>query len=187
MLTDVVQVELVGKPWWEDLLPLAALALSIVSIVYTWWSRHTDRAKLEVKATSFVTNRGQREWNIGVRATNTGLTGSAVADGVHFKMARKRFAHMTESLESTAVLPATIAPDASTIFVVSSKGLAQELVAANRKPRHAIPVVTTGRKHYRGKFDKAGMDVLTAEYDAAKAAADKANPKTSWWARLGKR
>jgi hypothetical protein len=189
MWTDVIQVELVGKPWWDDPLPIAAILISLASFVYTWGARRTDRASLEVKATSFATISGRQEWNICVQATNMGLTGSAVVDGVHFKIARKRYVHTTESFQATVTLPAALAPDASLTYVVSSKGLAKELVASRRKPRHAVPVVTTGRRRYRGKWDKAGMDILTGDYNAVKAAADEANPKSAagWWARFWKR
>lgn len=187
MWTDVIQVELLEKPWWDDPLPIAAILLSLASVWYTWWARHKDRAFLKVKATSFVTLGGHQEWNIGVVATNMGLAGSAAVDGVHFKLGRKRFALTTGSFAPTVTLPTTLAPDASMTYVVSSKGLAQELVNHDRKPRHAIPFVTTGRRSYRGKWDDKGMKVLTDDYKIIKAAVDKGNPKAAgWWARIRK-
>ncbi|BCW59579.1 hypothetical protein StoSoilB20_29260 [Arthrobacter sp. StoSoilB20] len=87
------------------------------------------------------------------------------------------FVHTEESFKPTVTLPATMAPDASITYVVSSQGLAEKLIEHGRKPKHAVPVVTTGRKNYRGKWDKAGMQVLNGDYDALKAEHDKRNPK----------
>ncbi|QOT20224.1 hypothetical protein [Paenarthrobacter sp. YJN-D] len=186
MWTDVIQVEIIGKAWWDDPLPIAAILISLATFAYTWWSRRRDRASLKVKATSFATTSGSQQWNIGVRATNTGLTGSAVVDGVHFKIARKTFVHATESFIPTVTLPATMAPDASITYVVSSKGLAKELVKHGRKPKDAVPVVTTGRKHYQGKWDATGREVLAGDYNRIKAEHDKRNPKPTLGARLRK-
>lgn len=69
-------------------------------------------------------------------------------------------------------------------FVLVTKELAEYLVSQGRKPQHTKPIVTTGRKHYPGKWDKEAMEVLVRSYKMVKESADKRNPPRNLRARF---
>lgn len=47
MRTEIVQVEII-RPWWDDALPLVAIALSLGTLFWTVWDRSRGRAKLKI-------------------------------------------------------------------------------------------------------------------------------------------
>ena len=52
MLTEIVQVEII-RPWWDDALPLIAIALSLGTLFWTVWDRSRGRAKLKIQERSY--------------------------------------------------------------------------------------------------------------------------------------
>lgn len=96
-------------------------------------------------------------------------------DGVHIRIGRKDPFRPAGHIDGQKP-PKTLGPWESMDFVLVTKELAEHLVSQGRKPQHTKPIVTTGRKHYPGKWDKEAMEVLVSSYKKVKEAADKRNP-----------
>jgi hypothetical protein len=167
MIRSVVQVEIVNN-WWDELLPIAAILISLGTLAYTLWIRYSDNARLEVSATSFVASGPLGDgWYVAVEATNTGRVGATIVQTVRFKLPNGKYLNAWESAMPTVTLPKTMNPGESMTYVFNKEELAAQLVQHECPPEKAVPQVVTGHKTYNGEWNSAGLKVLRAAHKAA--------------------
>ena len=81
VLAEIVRVELVD-PWWQQLLPLAALGISLFSVVLTMVFRYGERVRVRVTAHKIVPHQSRRSGDLRVSVRNLSRGISTSATGV---------------------------------------------------------------------------------------------------------
>ena len=79
MSTDPIYVELVGQTWWQSLLPILAILISLASVALTLVLKFRDDARITVASNlGFFVGGSNREPHVTLTATNVGRTGKTV-------------------------------------------------------------------------------------------------------------
>lgn len=167
MRTEVIQVELLN-PWWEDLLPFVAIAISVGTLVWTMWDKYRDKARLKVVATPFTLLGPFNIWYLGVDVTNVGHSGSTVVTSVAIELPTKQYLHQPDSPAPTVSLPKKLEPGDSFTYAFSLEAIARELVERNIDPSKIRPFANSGHGKSRGKVSAAALKMLQREMEKVK-------------------
>lgn len=168
-MLEVFQVELVGDAWWEKMLPILAIVVSVGTLVWTMQTRYSDKARLKVSATSFTLLGGQgpfgpdpdsQEWHVALDVTNVGLVGSTVVQSVKFKLPNGCYLQSAQSYGTSVRFPHTLAPGESFTYAFNVNELATELLRQGCGTEQIVPMAVSGHGLYKGKWVKAGLSIL---------------------------
>lgn len=111
---DPILVELVGQSWWQGILPVIAILISLASVVLTLVLRFRDDARISVTSNIGVFVGGASgQLHISVKATNVGRTGKTVLTSLHLRMPKGVSLHTPRPLPGATTLPITLEPGAS--------------------------------------------------------------------------
>jgi hypothetical protein len=111
---DPILVELVGQTWWQSLLPVIAILISLASVVLTLVLRFRDDARIVVTSNIgvFVGGTGGPP-HVSVTATNVGRTGKTVVTSLHLRVLKGVSLHTPQPLVGATALPVTLEPGES--------------------------------------------------------------------------
>lgn len=111
---DPVLVEIVGQAWWQSLLPVIAILISLASVALTLVLKFRDDARLTVTNNLGVfVDGGPEEPHISIAATNVGRTGKTVVTSMHLRIPKGVSLYIARPLPGATVLPQTLEPGAS--------------------------------------------------------------------------
>lgn len=161
---EPVQVQLVNA-WWEQIIPIAALLLSLFSVALTLVFRYNERLKLAVSVNwmSMVggnppapegTDRVSIEVTNRSRSTTTEVTELTLEF-----LNKKKFAY-TDSFPGDSTLPVTLAPGQSAYLSYPAQGLGITLNGPAKDARWVRAMAVSGHKKVRGKKSRALMHDL---------------------------
>jgi len=114
MPSEIVDVQLVGQQWWQDVLPLAALVVSGISIWLTLQFRYGDSARLKlVSSVQIPVGMPEKDAFLQVEATNVGRTQSTVVRAFKLVLPDGTQLVVPNPLRWTTPLPARLEPGSS--------------------------------------------------------------------------
>lgn len=99
MLTEIVKVEIV-RAWWDDALPLVAIALSLGTLFWTVWDRTRGRAKLKIQERGYTHGPDGTGHYLHVAVRNTGRIDSTAVSSATLLLGYTRW-----SRSSGMILP----------------------------------------------------------------------------------
>lgn len=173
---DVLRVELVHS-LWENLLPVAAIVISLVSVCLTLWFRFSDRLKVNSKLSWLMPVAADGSAPIGqdrllIRATNRSRTATTEIAQLQLGLqGNKTFARLEQTIYD-ADLPVTLEPGQSIEVTFDAYGLGVTLRELGPKGKWIRPIAQSGHRSFKGRKDAKTVRELI------KYAQD--NPRTEW-------
>lgn len=142
---DPILVEVVGQAWWQTVLPVIAILISLASIALTLVLKFRDDARIKVtNSVGLFVGGGSGQPHISVTATNTGRTGRTVVTSMHLKTPKGISLHVARPLPGATVLPAVLEPgDAAHQFVLVEEAR-RAVQDAGIDPKKLVVVVSSG-------------------------------------------
>lgn len=154
---DALQVQLVNS-WWEQLIPVAALLLSLFSVGLTLVFRYTERLNLKV-ATHWSNLMGGNEDSspgtdrIGVEVTNRSRSTTTEVTHLTLEFSGKKHFIYTAGFVADSELPMTLGPGQSATHSFSAQGLGFSLNGGARHARWVRAKAVCGHRTFYGKRD----------------------------------
>lgn len=130
-----IQVEIVGQSWWEQAAPYLAIVISLLSIGLTLWLRHSDGARLSLKARLALPmgSTDKSPW-IQLEATNKGRIGTSITS-LGFEAADGRVLAMVSPPHPlTTLLPARLDPGEPARLYLPIREVVETCAAASIDP-----------------------------------------------------
>lgn len=142
---DPILVELVGQHWWQSLLPVIAIFISLASVALTLVLRFRDDARITVTSNIGVFVGGASgQSHVSLTATNVGRTGKTVLTSLHLRIPKGVSLHTPRPLAGATTLPATLEPGASAHQFIPVSEIQRSLREAGIDPMKLVVVVSTG-------------------------------------------
>lgn len=164
--SEIVQVELVA-PWWENLMPVAALAISLVSVALTLWFRYSERLRLSVKL-GYAYPVGGGAWGhlqqefVTVTVTNKSRTATTHISNLGLALDSGGTFIRMEGLPTDARLPATLEPGQSISGSYEFGSLSQSFQQNRSAAKWVRGFAICGHKVAKGKKSKTMAQSLRA-------------------------
>lgn len=155
LAAETLQVHLVNA-WWEQLLPLLAILISLLSIALTLCFRYVDRLNLTVDTSQsmFIGDPRGGADRINVRVTNKSPTMTTHITSLTLELPNgNRFAYLDVGPVDD-MLPKTIGPGESASLSYPAEGLGTALEQMRPKPQWIRALAVSGHKDVRGKKDR---------------------------------
>lgn len=154
---EVVQVELIDT-WWESLLPISAIVISLISVGLTLWFRFSERLKVSIKF-SWITpvsdSQGLRvdQERLAIEATNRSRDAVTELSSMRLELPNGKALQRLEFSDYDHELPASIGPGQSVMVTFDAYGLGSSLLELGEKGRWVRPVAECGHKTFKGRKD----------------------------------
>lgn len=157
---ETVQVQLVNS-WWEQVIPLAAILISLFAVGLTLYFRYADRLKL-VLDTSYSLFIGPTydadgdggSDRINVRVTNKSPTMTTEVSSLTLELPKRRTFAYLEAGPDDDKLPKVLGPGQSASLSYLVKGLSITLSQMDSKPKWLRAKAVSGHKTVKGKKDR---------------------------------
>lgn len=145
MPTDPIHVELVGQTWWQSLLPVLAILISLASVALTLVLKFRDDARITVASTLgvFVGGVGGQR-HVSLTATNVGRNGKTVLTSLHLRIPKGVSLHTPRPLAGATTLPVTLEPGASAHQFIAVSEIQRAMKEGDIDPLKLVVVATTG-------------------------------------------
>lgn len=159
ILAEVVRVELVDQ-WWQQVLPVLALAVSLFSVGLTLWFRRQEGPRLKVSLSSSFLVLEDTLDSVSVRMRNVSRASSSMITSVSLRMPDGRsFAYVYPPVPGmVGQLPHTLASgEELSVFFITGE-LIRSLAQHQEQPeqlRWLQAVVSTGHREFKSKRSKA--------------------------------
>jgi hypothetical protein len=145
VLTDPIHVELVGQSWWQSLLPILAILISLASVALTLVLKFRDDARITVASNlGFFIGGGSRQPHVTLTATNVGRTGKTVVTSIHLRVPKGVSLHTPSPLPGATTLPATLEPGASAHQFIPVLEIQRAVREGHIDPMKLVVVAATG-------------------------------------------
>lgn len=146
-MSAVIDVRVVGPSWTDNLLPVIAIVISILTLVWTLWARRQDQARLSIQSTISVPldTPGPAERLIGIEVTNVGRSGSTVLRNLHLRDGRRGGSLWTPFPKYIApTYPQTLQPGETTQLLLDPLSVARACAENRISPNKLRVVAKTG-------------------------------------------
>lgn len=159
---DPILVEVVGQVWWQSLLPVVAILISLASIALTLVLKFRDDARIKVtNSLGVFVGSGSGESHISIAATNVGRTGRTVVTSVHLKIPKGVSLHVARPLPGTTAFPAVLDPGDSAHQFVLIEEARKSVQEAGIDPKKLVVVVSSGHGERLYPLSKQVRQALT--------------------------
>lgn len=174
VVTETVQVELVNA-WWEQLLPLVAILISLFSVGLTLYFRYVDRLNLVLDTSQSMFmgeafDSGGGDDRINVRVTNKSPTLTTHITTLTLELpGGKTFAYLDVGPVDDK-LPKALGPGESASLSYPAAGLGTALQQMRPQPKWVRAMAVSGHKKVRGKKDRrmaTNLRTYAIEHSAA--------------------
>lgn len=164
VVLETVQVQLVNA-WWEQVIPLAAILISLFSVGLTLYFRFADRLNLALNASPSTLISTERGWlegqdRIYVRVTNKSRTMSTQITSLTLQLPDSGTLIYTDMWPDDDELPKTIGPGESVSRSYSAKVVGQTL--EQHKPKWIRAHAVSGHKTIKAEKDRPMAKYLRA-------------------------
>lgn len=163
-IREPIQVELISE-WWEQLLPMAALGLSLLSLGLTLWFRFSDRLKLSVSMTwsMYLDSMGgfsQGSDRLNIIVTNRSRTAITQVTELTLQLpSGGNFARVEPGITDDA-LPITLGPGESASVSYETRGVGITLNGEAKEAAWVRGRAVCGHRTVLGKKDRKTADQL---------------------------
>ena len=165
IVVETVQVQLVN-PWWQQIIPLGAILISLFAVGLTLYFRYSDRLKL-VLDTSYslfigpAYDTGGGSDRVNVRVTNKSPTMTTQVTSMALELPNgSTFAYL-EAGPGDDKLPKVLGPGQSASWSYPVKGLGIALSQVDPKPKWLRANAVSGQKTVKGKKDRSMVTSLS--------------------------
>ncbi|MFC4395600.1 hypothetical protein [Arthrobacter sedimenti] len=160
---DPILVELVGQQWWQSLLPVIAILISLASIALTLILKFRDDARVSVSSSLgvFVGGVSGRP-HVSLTATNVGRTGTTVLTSLHLGISKGVSLYMPRPISGATPLPLTLEPGASAHQFIPLSEIQQAVRESGLDPMKLIVVASTGHGERTYALSKQVRKALAA-------------------------
>ena len=163
MPLEPILVELVGQAWWQSLLPVIALFISLASIALTLILRFRDDARIAVTSNLGVFVGGvSGQPHVSLTATNVGRTGKTVLTSLHLRIPKGVSLHTPRPLAGATTLPVTLEPGASAHQFIPVSEIQRSVREAGLDPMKLVVVASTGHGERAYALSKQVRQALAA-------------------------
>lgn len=158
IVAETIQVQIVNA-WWEQLLPLVAIVISLFSVGLAVYFRYVDRLNLilDTSQSMFIgeayDSAGGAD-RINVRVTNKSPTMTTHITSLTLELPDgKTFAYLDVG-PSDDKLPKALGPGESASLSYPAEGLGTALQRTRPRPKWVRAMAVSGHKKVRGKKDR---------------------------------
>lgn len=152
---EAVQVQIVNA-WWEQLLPLLAILISVFSIGLTVYFRYVDRLNLvlDISHSMFVGDSpaaGKGKDRLNIRVTNKSPNLTTHITSLSLELPNGHRVAYTDLWPYDDKLPKALGPGDSASLSWPITALGKSLHGMTPKPRWVRALAVSGHKKVRGK------------------------------------
>lgn len=160
IVLETVQVQLVNA-WWEQIIPLAAILISLFAVGLTLYFRYADRLKLVLDTSyslfigpTYDADADRGSDRVNVRVTNMSPTMTTQVTSLTLELPNgSTFAYL-EAGPGDDNLPKVLGPGQSASLSYPVRGLGIALSQINPKPKWLRAKAVSGHKTVKGKKDR---------------------------------
>lgn len=160
ILVETVQVQLVNS-WWEQIIPLAAILISLFAVGLTLYFRYADRLKLVLDTSYslfvgpiYAAGADGGSDRVNVRVTNKSPTMTTQVTSLTLELPKGRTFAYVEAGPSDDKLPKVLGPGQSASLSYPVKDLGIALSQMDPKPKWLRARAVSGHKTVKGKKDR---------------------------------
>ena len=158
IVVETVQVQLVNA-WWEQVIPLAAILISLLAVGLTLYFRYADRLKLVLDTSQLIVMDPSYDANgeddrVNVRVTNKSPTMTTEVTSLTLELPHGQTLTSFEAWPSDDKLPKVLGPGQSASVSYPMKGVGTSLNQVNPKPKWVRARADSGHKTVKGKKDR---------------------------------
>lgn len=158
-INDVITVDVVTNLWTDALLPIAAIVISVGTLVWSIRDRRSDQARIKISSAISIPvgDLGPVQRLIGIDVTNVGRSGSTMLNNIHLRSGRRggNFWVTQPALGIGPSYPVRLEPGQHAKLLIDPTGIAIACQREGIDPESLQVVATTGHGETTTRLKKS--------------------------------